>query len=107
MAPWRNGRRRGFKSGLKGAESDFSREKSPSEAPEGARESIPLSPLGHVIGPREKLGKTLTDTIAAAMAAGDLRTARIAHKALAELLEVSDDSKVADLGAEREKRGGK
>jgi hypothetical protein len=58
------------------------------------------------IDPRGRLITALTETIAAAMAAGDVHAARVAHEALGRLLAEPgpNDATVADLGAARAKR---
>ena len=56
--------------------------------------------------PRARLVAALTEAISAAMAAGDLHAARVAHEALGRLLEEPEPGApvVADLGEERAKR---
>jgi hypothetical protein len=56
--------------------------------------------------PRERLVAVLTETIAAALPAGDLHAARVAHEALGRLLAERDPgaSSVTDLASERAKR---
>ncbi len=58
--------------------------------------------------PRAMLVKTLTETISAATAAGDLGAARVAHEALGKLLVEPEpgDAKVVDIRSQRGRKGG-
>ncbi len=58
--------------------------------------------------PRAQLLRALLDTVDAAVEAGDLHAARVAHDTLGRLLDTpADDSNtVADLAAERARRKG-
>jgi hypothetical protein len=56
--------------------------------------------------PRKRLVAALTEAISAAMAAGDLHAARVAHEALGRLLEPPDPAgtKVTDLREARARK---
>jgi hypothetical protein len=49
--------------------------------------------------------EALSTAVAAAVASGDMEAARVAHRALGELLAAPGGAAVIDLGAERRKRG--
>ncbi|MBK8994641.1 MAG: hypothetical protein IPM35_02670 [Myxococcales bacterium] len=60
--------------------------------------------------PRQRMIAGLNAELAAALAAGDLEAARVAHEALGRLLGASQAGEravVIDLAAEQAKRGGK
>jgi hypothetical protein len=65
-----------------------------------------LGRTGGPANPRARLVAALTEVIGAAMAAGDLRAARVAHEELGRLLGEPDPEApvVTDLNAERARR---
>ncbi len=65
----------------------------------------PAAPLSA----RRRLVLALTDAVAAAIEAGDLHAARVAHEALGRLIAEPEKgaAAVTDLGSERSKREGK
>lgn len=67
----------------------------------------PVSPIETPRAARHSLLLALADAMKAALAAGDVETARIAHDAIGRLLPApgSDGGSVVDLATERDRRG--
>jgi hypothetical protein len=77
-------------------------------APEAVGGSAAVPSEGPSTSIRADLGRALADGLARAMAAGDMRAARIALAALSALMEDAPEqggAPVVDLAAERRKRG--
>ena len=64
------------------------------------------SPEPSPLSPRAELVQSLTNAISAAVAAGDLQVARVAHEALGRLIADGNSAVVVDLATERAKRRG-
>ena len=74
----------------------------------GSRANDQREPSGQVGGQQSvqvHVREQLLSALSEALRSGDLTVARIAHRALGELLEGADPSAVIDLATERRKRG--